>query len=71
MWKVLNPCHQNQTSPSLNHAILQEKDDYIMGLLSVFYREKRVFFLHFLPSTLDAEGEICINCQSLFSVRRR
>ena len=71
MWKVLNPSHQNQTIPGLNHAILQEKDDYIMGLLSVFYREKRVFFLHFLPSTLDAEGEICINYQSLFSVRRR
>lgn len=60
MWKALNPSHQNQTSPGLNHAILQEKDDFIMGLLSVFYREKRVFkfFLHFLPSTLDAEGEI-------------
>lgn len=43
MWKVLNPSHQNQTSPGLNHAILQEKDDFIMGLLSVFYREKRVF----------------------------
>lgn len=46
MWKVLNPSHQNQTSPGLNHAILQEKDDYIMGLLSVFYREKRVFFFY-------------------------
>lgn len=47
MWKVLNPSHQNQTSPGLNHAILQEKDDFIMGLLSVFYREKRVFKFFF------------------------